>query len=209
MAQPANDSAAKLQQLIQVSIDSAMVGVKEHVTARVQDLQIQIGALEVQMKAMAAALADGAAAKAKPRTKKATDPAAPAAATDGVAAADVAEAAADAAAPAADAGGKKFPANSYNWFTAKFKNDAAFRAKHLTPANLELMKTDELIAKKKTDAEKIAPQSKYLWAHYKAKEPVVHKELTAQYEAEKEAHDKVGKPVPQTKEENSPATAHK
>lgn len=209
MAQPASDSAAKLQQLIQVSIDSAMVGVKEHVTAQAQNLQIQLGALEVQMKAMAASLADGAAAKAKPRTKKAAaDTAAPAAASTEGAAKDVAEAAADAA-PAADAGGKKFPANSYNWFTAKFKNDAAFRAKHLTPTNLELMKTDELIAKKKTEVEKIAPQSKYLWAHYKAKEPAVHKELTAQYEAEKEAHDKAAKPVPQTKEENSPVTAHK
>jgi pyruvate/2-oxoglutarate dehydrogenase complex dihydrolipoamide acyltransferase (E2) component len=201
MAAP--DLSAKLQQLIQVSIDNAMVGVKEHITARVQDLQIQVGQLEVQLRTLNVAIADGAASKAKPRKKAAAE--APTTPTDATAA-EVA--AAEAVAPAA-ADGKKFPTNSYNWFTAKFKSDAEFRAKHLTPANLELMKTDEIIAKKKTDAEKITPQSKYLWAHYKAKDAAVNKQLNAQYEAEKEAHEKANKPAQQTKEEDSPKAAHK
>jgi hypothetical protein len=201
------DSAAKLQQLIQVSMDTAMVGVKDHITARIQDLQIQVGQLELQVKTLTTAIAEGAATKAKARPKKAADAAPPVAAEAGGA-----EAAADAPVVEAAGDGKKFPANPYIWFTAKFKSDAAFRAKHLTAANLELMKNDEVIAKKKTDAEKVGPQAKYLWNHYKAKDAAVHKELIAQCDAEREAHDKAHKPAAaaqQAKEANSPPAAHK
>ena len=200
------DGAAKLQQLVQVCVDNSAVGIKEHVTARTQDLAIQIGQLELQMKAIATALADGATAGKKTRAKKAdAAPAGDAAATPAGDAAPAGEA----AAPAAEVAGKKFATNSYNWFTAKFKADAEFRAKHLTAANLDLMKNDEVISKKKTDAEKMAPQAKFLWTHYKIKDPAVHKELTAQYDAEKEAHEKAGKPAQQSKEANSPVVERK
>ncbi len=207
MANP--DGAAKLQQLVGAEVAKYASEIKEHVTARSQDLQIQVGQLEVQMRALAQAFAEGSASKAKPRAKKAAaEPAGAAAPTDNIAA-NAANAADVAEAPAEAVPGKRFAANSYNWFTAKFKSDANFRAKHLTEANLELMKNEEAIAKKKTDAEKIAPQAKFLWSYYKIKDVAMHKELTAQYEAEKEAHDKTGKPVQQVKEENSPTTDRK
>lgn len=211
--QPAADATARLQQAITVSVEAGNAGLKDFMTTQIQALQIQIGELQVQVRTLTKAFEEGGAAKTKGRTKKAAEPGAAAPVTPG---ADTAAAPADAAAPAPaaaaaaapDAGEKKFPPNAYNWFMKKFKEDAAFRAKYLTPAALDLMKNDELIQKRKTDAEKIAPQSKFLWSHYRANDPATHKELNAQFEAERDAN-KAGKPVQQTKEAATPEPQRK
>jgi hypothetical protein len=210
--QPAADATARLQQAITVSVEAGNAGLKDFMTTQIQALQIQIGELQVQVRTLTKAFEEGGAAKPKGRTKKAAEPTPGAVVTPG---ADAAAATADAAAPATtaaaappDAGEKKFPPNAYNWFMKKFKEDAAFRARYLTPAALDLMKNDELIQKRKTDSEKIAPQSKFLWTHYRANDPATHKELNAQFEAERDAN-KAGKPVQQTKEAATPETQRK
>jgi hypothetical protein len=198
--------ADKLQQLIQVSLDASVASLKEHVTAQVQNLQIQIGQLEVQLKTLNAVIADGALAKAKPRTTKAK--AAEADAPADAPAADAAAAAPAAAAAEAPAG-KKFAINPYVWFTAKYKNDAAFRALHRTEAHLKLMENEETIAKQKTEAGKHSPEAKYLWNHYKANDAATYNALTAQYTKEREEHDKPATAQQQVKEANSPQAVKK
>lgn len=202
------DPLAKLQQIFQATSDNNNAHLKEFIVLQFQDLKIQIAEMQAQLKAMDKVVGESAG-KAKPRTKKAAADAtaataAPAAAPDAAAApaADAATAAAPAAEPAGDV--KKFPPNAWNWFNAKFKADAAFRAHHLSPAILELMKTDELIQKRKTDADRIAPQSKFLWNHYKTNDEATFKGLQAQYDAEKAGHAAANAPAPQTKEAESP-----
>lgn len=203
--QPAQeDQSAKLIRLIKVAVEESNTNFAEKLTLQLQGLAVQLGQVELQLKTINKLMEEGGAKVSKPRTKKATaDATAPAAGTEAPSPAPAAGA--DAAVPTTPVGDdQKFSPNAYHWFTKMFKNDATFRAKYLTPAALELMKNDANINKKKTEAEKCAPQAKYLWTHYKTNDKVTYDALNEEFNAAKAAHENAKKPAAQQKEPDSP-----
>lgn len=196
------DQSAKLIRLIKLAVEESNTNNAEKTTLQFQSLAVQIGQVELQLKTISKLLEEGGAKVSKPRVKKAAADATAPADTPSPAPADANGGNAPAAAPVAD--DLKFSPNAYHWFTKMFKSDAAFRAKYLTPAALELMKDDPNITKKKTDAEKCAPQAKYLWTHYKTNDKATYDALNEEFTAAKAAHENAKKPAAQQKEPNSP-----
>ena len=201
---PVEDQTSKLMRLIKLAVDDSNSKWGENLSIMMSSLQVQVGQLELQLKTINKLLEEGGASKPKPRTKKTAD-AAPAAA-DAASPAPAGDASAPAAAPApaAAADDQKFSPNAYHWFTKMYKSDAAFKAKYRTAAALELMKNDANINKKKTDAEKAAPEAKFLWTHYKTNDKATYDALNEEFAAAKALHENAKKPAAQQKEPDSP-----
>lgn len=197
MAQP--DGGAKLWAVLEPHMRALTNEVKEHNTALAQSILLALGRQETETKVIVKLLEDGI--KPKARAKKAE--AAPAA--DAAAPVAGAPAVAGAAPVAGAVPPKRLANNSFNHFTAKFKEDAAFRESFLTiPALKELMDKEESIVKKKTAEDKIAPQGKFAWNWIKTGAVDKYNAVVAEYDELKAKHAEAAKPPPQVKEATTP-----
>lgn len=193
--QQGEDQAAKLTRIISAAIGEHVNRQSETNQLQLQALQVQLGQVELQLRTVIKLLEEGGATKPKTRTKKTAEtvPEAPSPVVE------------TAPAPAPVEGTTFTSKNPYHWWVKEFKDNAAFRGKYLTPAALDLMKDDQTINKKKTDAEKHAPQAKVLWNHYKQNDKTTYDAIVAQFKEAERLHNEANKPVPQQKEPNSPA----
>ena len=196
MAQP--DGGAKLWAVLEPHMRALTNELKEHNTALAQSILLALGRQETETKVIVKLLEDGI--KPKARTKKVD-----AAPVDAVPAAGTAAVTAPAGAAAPP---KRLANNSFNHFTAKFKEDAAFRESFLAiPALKELMDKEESIVKKKTAEDKIAPQGKFAWNWIKTGAVDKYNAVVAEYDELKAKHTEAAKPSPQVKEAATPPEA--